>query len=794
MIKKYSKLILVAICAFFICMTPSFAREFTKEEFAEYLQKLEEEEGEYIDNFYLVGEYVFTNRMQFTTQDAMLAARSIKVKDTNGKINTDAIYGEMTIHLFQHRADASGNYVVRYDRNPIGTTAEPSKLNVKYIDYEFVPDESKAEITPADSYTHGNITFENDENLTHTTTKKVITLGGEIYENKDIDETIFSKENLTGFYYAFTVKVDNLTDDTTVKVEGVINQTFGKSDFNENGELVVLMPLDPNLDAMGKNIIIKVDSDGTSNPEYGETIYEINYQDVKFKKVLDVDATIEENMDKVETDKFSATLSNGTLSVEQKDVTESLSNSTGKGLIDALKETLKTPGVESVKLTYNGVDYALTEDNIESEVAKLLAVVAGKDYDKAIQNDVIGKAINMTVELESGNVTTVTPDGKSSVEYTIDFTGNKAKETGATVLVDKNDAAYTDAVKEFLENIKFNMLDTDLKLVDGKLTGTILRNDNVGNDFSSIPEDITGYYFTYVIRLDENATDETTVTLPGNGGTKVVGKPAFDTPNSIVVAHALNPNADKKVFEIVVDLDGEGSEYLPTTFVIDYSGVQFLTAEDMLKLATNNVAEFDKVKSALTISAETKEGISSVTTAVVTEDSTTNVSYTVLTSTTADGEEKVYQYETEKDGYLYVYQSLDNASWYYSKFPLPADGATDDESLVKYLFGDYKSVVRVDSDIEGTIKLAVTTEIDPVEVGEEDGEKIYYTPVRDAVEYVYIKDKELSKIDIDMLAIFDDEIQAKFNAFTSSNSIEAFNGTVTIPQSVINSAVEIPVI
>ena len=553
------------------------------------------------------------------------------------------------------------------------------------------------------------------------------------------------------------------------------------------------MPLDPNLDAMGKNIIVKVDLDGASNPEYGETIYEINYQDVVFKTVLDVDATIEENMDKVENDKFSSTLSNGTLSIEQKDVIESLSNSTGKGLIDALKETLKTPGVESVKLTYNGVDYVLTEENVESEVAKLLAAVAGKDYEKAIQNDIIGKTVKMTVELESGNVTTVTPDGKSSVEYIIDFTGTKAKETGVTVLVDENDAAYTDAVKAFLENIKFDMLDTDLKLVDGKLTGTILRNDNVGNDFSSLPEDITGYYFTYVIRLDENATDETTVTLPGNGGTKVVGKPAFDTPNSIVVAHALNPNADKKEFEIVVDLDGEGTEYLPTTYVIDYSGVQFLTAEDMLKLATNNIAEFDKIKSTLTTTVETKEGLKQVITVALTEDSNTKTSYGDFTSITDEGTEKVYQYETEKDGHLYVYQSLDNIDWYYKKFIIPTDSTTDDETLLEYLFKDYKSVERVDSDVEGTIKLAVTTDIGEVEVGtNDDGSKISYTPVKDAVEYVYIKDKEIIKIDVDMLAIFEDEIQAKFNTFTSSNVIESFNGTITIPQSVIDNAIEIP--
>ena len=122
MIKKYSKLLLVFFCAFFVAITPSFAREVTLDE----LNDLVDETLEYSDavsGIYIIGEYAYTSEWVLTTQDTMLAARSINT-NAPGKTNKDEIYGAMTIHSYTRTTDSNWNYNgFTADKNLVGTTA-----------------------------------------------------------------------------------------------------------------------------------------------------------------------------------------------------------------------------------------------------------------------------------------------------------------------------------------------------------------------------------------------------------------------------------------------------------------------------------------------------------------------------------------------------------------------------------------------------------------------------------------------------------------------------------------------
>ena len=423
MIKKYSKLFVLFLCAFFVGITPSFAREMTLDELEEELKEISPR-ASYI---YVIGEYSVSSTHTFTREDSMLAARSISVVDKDGKTNEDPIYDEMTAFHYDRTVGADGRpNGLKYTTNLFGKTKAPEKLNIKYIDYKYIPEVSNAEVNPADesAYNELGINFRNDSKITAKNEKRNVLLKGVISPNDTIDETIFSKEELTGFYYAFTV--DGLTDESVVTVESIKKNVFTKDDF-KNGRLVVLTPLEKGRDSV--KVTVDLDGDKTT---YGNTVYTIDYSELVF-------------------------------------------------------------------------------------------------------------------------------------------------EGATTSLLTENDEIYNVAtVKDFLTKIKFDFSKTaNLKLENGKLTGAISYNGEIGKEFSSNLKDITGYYFTYVLTLDGELTDESIITIPGDGGRKVVRKENFDSGNSIAITTSINPLNPDKVIEIVVDLDGDGDKYSPRTYTIDYSGVDF---------------------------------------------------------------------------------------------------------------------------------------------------------------------------------------------------------------------------
>lgn len=454
MIKKYSKIVAIFFLAFFFKISPSFAREMTKEELAEYIHATHPTAS----TVYIEGEYAFTDGHEITREDTMLAALSIKLEAGDGETNNDPIWKKMIIYRYAFELDEDFESKVEtfsWEANLTGDkeVEPPTTFNIKYVDYEYVPELSNADVKPADSdalneiKTDLGIDFANTgvEAKADTANSRNTILTGIVSPNRVIGESIFPSEDLTGYYYAFTI--DGLNEKSTVTVEGVKTKTFNKDDFTNGTRLTVLMALHPELGKEGRNIKITVDADGEETV-YGDTVYNIDYSEVEF------------------------------------------------------------------------YEHATTE-----------------------------------------------------------------------LLTEESELYALEGVKNFLSTIKYDFTKAEgLTLKNGKLTGKILYDGEVGKEFSSLPKDITGYYFTYVLTVEGEVTDDTVITIPGNDGTKVVKKASFDDAHSIVITTAINPLKVNKVIEITVDLDGDGKA---NTYTIDYSGVEFDTAvgvsnEENLKAALSD--------------------------------------------------------------------------------------------------------------------------------------------------------------------------------------------------------------
>ena len=131
--KKYSKYLFVSILSFFFSLTITYAKEYTLTELAERVKEIEPN-ASYV---YVIGEYAFTSSHILSTQDAMLAARSIKVSDVSGAVEGDPIFDEMAIVFLNGIVDSNFDLVNFEFRNAIvGDATAQETYDIKYIDYE----------------------------------------------------------------------------------------------------------------------------------------------------------------------------------------------------------------------------------------------------------------------------------------------------------------------------------------------------------------------------------------------------------------------------------------------------------------------------------------------------------------------------------------------------------------------------------------------------------------------------------------------------------------------------------
>ncbi len=167
---------------------------------------------------------------------------------------------------------------------------------------------------------------------------------------------------------------------------------------------------------------------------------------------------------------------------------------------------------------------------------------------------------------------------KYVIDYSdVDFQKNtKAVISDAIPATDEEDFAKEPYGYEKHENSSYTITGSNYNyVIDGKVFKQRISDDAFGASKAY------GWFVPVNISV-EGMTEETTIIVPRH-------TEAFTgLTESLSVLFELNKGAEVKTFKIVVDLDGEGDEYLPTTYTIDYSKVVFaVDSEDEVSTLAN---------------------------------------------------------------------------------------------------------------------------------------------------------------------------------------------------------------
>ena len=174
MIKKWSKYVISFIFAFFISLTVTHAKELTLSELADKVLEIEPN----ATSVFVIGQHVFTSEHLLTTQDTMLAARTITASSNSAGRE---IYDEMTISYFEGTYDDDWNVVgFEFYQNLVGKTPAKDSYNICYVDYTYICDGSEV-VTP----TKYKVTFVNEYGTAPTA--QSIEAGGKAVEPSIVD-------------------------------------------------------------------------------------------------------------------------------------------------------------------------------------------------------------------------------------------------------------------------------------------------------------------------------------------------------------------------------------------------------------------------------------------------------------------------------------------------------------------------------------------------------------------------------------------------------------------------------
>ncbi len=623
--KKIVNIISIAVITFLMFIVPSYAREMTLTELGEMI----DEKGGV--NAFIIGEYVFTSNHTLTTQDIMVAARSIDgIIEADGKVGPDAvsgveaqpIYGKMSIQRIEkiYKGDEE-EWRVAPEGNLVGTTQISSdKIQVKYIDYNYVKEESK--------FTVDFDKVKNDvykTNLESTFNYKTDDIGDLALNGDKFTGTVKIKNDIKGFaveaqtnyYLPFVILVPNATSATTIEIKGngITNATYSNFDKTDTEKgIAVLWAVSSS--ASPKTITITVDLDGDGEV-YGETTKVLDWSGVKFQSVSE--AKISENIPEADNEymkeNWGYVLPTGdnrhyTFTREGESTTFKLS-----GIIEQQHIKEKVFGESAENGYYFLLNLNKTDDMSEipdSAIIKMNSenekTFKGSDLDEnglsvlVKLNDDCKKSskCNFTVEIDwDGNGNDYSP-----IVYTIDYSEVTFEKASLFTIdgLDKSKKDYFDN-NEWLNKEGYHTevkLDQD-RINTYKVSGVLpIFEDEEWEDDKpeTFDKEHVLYYLGLLLKLTntpenlgtEGAISESTIkveffhdeTDESNSVVKAYDS-NFDTSKELYILKALRATNDDgsrvepkdKYFTITVDLDGEGKEYAEYTITIDYSELKF---------------------------------------------------------------------------------------------------------------------------------------------------------------------------------------------------------------------------
>ena len=412
MIKKYSKIILLTLLLFFVFITTVNAKEVTLDELAEEIKEFEPN-ATYV---YVIGEYAFTSSHILTTQDIMLAARSIEVSENSGSTNKDPIYNEMTIGYFECKYDDDWNINgLEYVTNLVGTTPAKEKYVINYIDYNENINKIEVKSLVEKVYNEvadlaGNDKFE-------------VSLGEEEIVVTLLDLEMNSVEALKEMGLG-DLEVDFLNEEgiksvvltipgTTAKVELTSENLMEK--LEELDELFVALAGKENAtaaDLAGATLEVTVELEkGYTTDDERTFAVTFNVREVAVEvsglveKVYNAVADLEEN------NKFQMSVENNEITLTILDLEmSSAEDFNGTGLGKIAEDFLNEEGLKSVILTIPGTTakVELTSENLMEKLGdleELFVALAGSE--DATAADLVGAKLAISIGLEEGYATNV---------------------------------------------------------------------------------------------------------------------------------------------------------------------------------------------------------------------------------------------------------------------------------------------------------------------------------------------------------------------------------------------------
>ena len=396
MIKKCSKILLTILFVFLISLITTNsvnAKEITLDELTD-LVKDYNPNATYV---YVIGDYAFTSGKQLTTQDVMLAARSIEVKDIDGETNKDDIYNEMTIAYYEGVFDSNWNLTgFKFIENIVGTTEPTSTLDIKYIDYNLDAAKLKVDVDTLVNEAYNTIIGQNAEDFEFSKDGNKINV---ILKDTEMN----SIEALMGTGVATAAA-------NFLKEEGVAGVTLKIGDVSLpiTGDTVDKTAVENFFKQLGSKAGDLVDKTMTVTVAFEDGYKTANSTEftVTFGKVVDVNALVEKAYNTIKnqaaTDKFIVSLNGNLIEVKLMDTEmNSLEAMAGTGVATAINNFFDESGIASVTLEIDGNPLTVTKDPDaesvnEAEIEAFLKSIGNK------AGDLIGKPITATVTIKEG--------------------------------------------------------------------------------------------------------------------------------------------------------------------------------------------------------------------------------------------------------------------------------------------------------------------------------------------------------------------------------------------------------
>ena len=391
MIKKYNKYLITALILFCIPILSVFAREVTINDLGEQIDAYEKKYKEDIDSYYIIGNYVFTSHYKLNTRDIMLASRSIVLDNDYDGTNLNTVLPKMTIHEVERKFDEKFNPIGwKILKNYVGETElkEDTKINIKYIDYEYLKDLYTVTLNAEGSDDY----------------QKSIT----VEEGDKIDKSLITGKNAPkkdGYQFKEWVKDDetqtpwNFDDD---KVTG--NITLKATWYEEVNTDTLLEKAE---EAMVKNEYYGVKFD-KENSKLIFTVYDKNE-----KNSLISGTGITGNIVSLLQNKNVVSIKFGSATITKDDLNSGSGNPAGP------------------------------EGEIWKKFGEALKELTGKDFQEVTLGDLIGKDLKLEISVDEENART--HKGNKSETYNIEFVYN----AGATLNTEIPEKEKKDLLEKF---------------------------------------------------------------------------------------------------------------------------------------------------------------------------------------------------------------------------------------------------------------------------------------------------------------------------------------------------------